>query len=73
MSPLPRPFRLSPLLAALTVTALLAGCTTPASKREAAAENLPADPNALVLGAEMALQRGQYLEARRTARRDQLD
>ena len=63
MSPLPRPFRLSPLLAALTVTAVLAACTTPASKREAAAENLPADPNALVLGAEMALQRGQYLEA----------
>lgn len=54
----PRP---SALVAALLAT-VLAGCVTAGKSKEPAAE-LPADPNALVLGAEMALQRGQYLEA----------
>lgn len=50
-------------VAALLLASVLAGCATPGAKREVDAESLPADPNALVLGAEMALQRGQYLEA----------
>jgi tetratricopeptide (TPR) repeat protein len=51
-------------VAALLLASLLAACTAPGgSKPGAEADNLPADPNALVLGAEMALQRGQYLEA----------
>ncbi|HKE94909.1 MAG TPA: tetratricopeptide repeat protein [Povalibacter sp.] len=41
---------------------LLGGCATK-QPQKAAAETLPSDPNALVLGAEVALQRGQYLEA----------
>jgi tetratricopeptide (TPR) repeat protein len=45
------------------LTSVLAACSTSGTQREQAVENLPADPNALVLGAEMALQRGQYLEA----------
>ncbi|WP_129647613.1 tetratricopeptide repeat protein [Peristeroidobacter agariperforans] len=63
MSPLPPPFRYSPRIAAFLLASVLAACTAPGGKREPAVENLPADPNALVLGAEMALQRGQYLEA----------
>lgn len=55
--------RTSARVAALLLASVLAACTTTGAKREAAAENLPADPNALVLGAEMALQRGNYLEA----------
>lgn len=47
----------------MLLASVLAACTSPGAKREAGAENLPVDPNALVLGAEMALQRGQYLEA----------
>jgi tetratricopeptide (TPR) repeat protein len=54
--------RSSALVAALLLTSVLAGCATGGKSKEPAAE-LPADPNALVLGAEMALQRGQYLEA----------
>jgi tetratricopeptide (TPR) repeat protein len=49
------------------LAALIAGCSsTPKSEAPAAdAEALPGDPNALVLGAEVALQRGQFLEASR--------
>lgn len=54
--------RPSALVAALLLASVLAGCVTPGKSKEPDAE-LPADPNALVLGAEMALQRGQYLEA----------
>jgi tetratricopeptide (TPR) repeat protein len=54
--------RSSALVAALLLTSVLAGCVTSGKSKEPDAE-LPADPNALVLGAEMALQRGQYLEA----------
>ncbi|MDY6948291.1 MAG: tetratricopeptide repeat protein [Pseudomonadota bacterium] len=56
-------YRSTTRVAALVLTSVLAACSMPGSQREQAAENLPADPNALVLGAEMALQRGQYLEA----------
>lgn len=55
-------------LAAILVASLLAGCATSGNRADsaaAAAESLPSDPNALVLGAEVALQRGQYLEASR--------
>lgn len=55
--------RSSARIAAVLLTSVLAACSTSGTRREQAAENLPADPNALVLGAEMALQRGQYLEA----------
>jgi tetratricopeptide (TPR) repeat protein len=51
---------------ALVLATLLAGCATPQERSGAtptAGEPLPGDPNALVLGAEVALQRGQYLEA----------
>jgi tetratricopeptide (TPR) repeat protein len=54
--------RPSALVAALLLASVLAGCVAPGKSKDAEAE-LPADPNALVLGAEMALQRGQYLEA----------
>lgn len=43
--------------------AMLAGCAS--APKQPAAEALPDDPNALVLGAEVALQREQYLEAAR--------
>lgn len=55
-------------LAAIVVASLLTGCATSGNhsdSKAAAAESLPADPNALVLGAEVALQRGQYLDASR--------
>src|SRR5690349_2175847 len=56
--------RSSARVAALLLASVLAACTSPGgSKPDTEAENLPPDPNALVLGAEMALQRGQYLEA----------
>jgi tetratricopeptide (TPR) repeat protein len=56
--------RSSARVAALLLSCALAACTAPGgSKTDTDAENLPGDPNALVLGAEMALQRGQYLEA----------
>jgi tetratricopeptide (TPR) repeat protein len=46
---------------AVLLASLLAACTTPKEQPEKAV--LPGDSNALVLGAEVALQRGQYLEA----------
>lgn len=50
-------------IAAVVAAAVLAGCAgTPAPT---ATDTLPDDPNALVLGAEVALQRGQYLDASR--------
>jgi tetratricopeptide (TPR) repeat protein len=61
------------VVAALRITlaaglaCVLTGCATP-GEREAAADEPAAqadDPNALELGAEVALQRGQYLEASR--------
>src|SRR5688572_2780210 len=56
--------RSSARVAALLLASMIAACTVPGgSKPDADAENLPGDPNALVLGAEMALQRGQYLKA----------
>lgn len=54
------------LSSALLLAALLAACATPPEGSDGAhagGESLPGDPNALVLGAEVALQRGQYLEA----------
>jgi tetratricopeptide (TPR) repeat protein len=56
------------------VTCLLVGCASPpqsttaqaarqGASRGDASEGLPSDPNALVLGAEVALQRRQYREA----------
>lgn len=58
------------ILAAALVMSLsggLAGCATSgtAPAKAAAVDDLPADPNALVLGAEVALQRNQYREASR--------
>ena len=50
----------------LVVTLLTAACTTPGKPAEQtppSGQTLPSDPNALVLGAEVALQRGQYREA----------
>ena len=50
----------------LVVTLLTAACTTPGKPAEQttpSGQALPSDPNALVLGAEVALQRGQYREA----------
>lgn len=51
----------------LVVTLLTAACATPGKPAEQATtpsgQALPSDPNALVLGAEVALQRGQYREA----------
>jgi Flp pilus assembly protein TadD len=52
----------------ILIACLLGGCTTPgkpSDQASSAAESLPSDPNALVLGAEVALQRNQYLEASR--------
>lgn len=59
------------LPAAILIVALAfggpAGCATsnPGDSAASRAETLPADPNALVLGAEVALQRKQYLQASR--------
>jgi tetratricopeptide (TPR) repeat protein len=55
-------------IGALALLAVLAACSSSQQRTDeppAAAEPLPKDPNALVLGAEVALQRGQYLEASR--------
>jgi tetratricopeptide (TPR) repeat protein len=54
----------------LIVAGWLAGCAAPqvqpqGSADEAESATLPTDPNALVLGAEVALQRNQYREASR--------
>jgi tetratricopeptide (TPR) repeat protein len=54
--------RPSALVAAVLLASVLTGCVTAGKSKDPEAE-LPSDPNALVLGAEMALQRGQYLEA----------
>lgn len=56
-------FRPTARVAALLLTSVLAACAGPGAKQDTDVANLPVDPNALVLGAEMALQRGQYLEA----------
>lgn len=63
-----RPYPHSAGLAALLVVTLLtAACATtgkPAAQATTpSGQQLPSDPNALVLGAEVALQRGQYREA----------
>ena len=59
--------RLAPVgrLSALLIAALLAGCASQGHQDASAktVEPLPADPSVLVLGAESALQRGQYREA----------
>jgi tetratricopeptide (TPR) repeat protein len=49
------------------VLTVLAGCAAPGGKPDTPEEGgaLPSDPNALVLGAELALQRGQHLDASR--------
>jgi tetratricopeptide (TPR) repeat protein len=44
---------------------LMGGCATTGNQDAPEADTIPDDPNALVLGAEVALQRGQYLEASR--------
>ena len=57
---------LAGLATLLVVTLLTAACATtgnPAQQRPPSGQQLPSDPNALVLGAEVALQRGQYREA----------
>ncbi|HJY37548.1 MAG TPA: hypothetical protein VJ299_08790, partial [Steroidobacteraceae bacterium] len=55
------------LAALLVVTLLTAACATTGKQAQQATtpsgQELPNDPNALVLGAEVALQRGQYREA----------
>jgi tetratricopeptide (TPR) repeat protein len=55
------------LLLAAILTTCLTACSTPAQRDEEPAapsgQPLPEDPNALVLGAEIALKRGQYREA----------
>jgi tetratricopeptide (TPR) repeat protein len=61
------PSRFAGLATLLVVTLLTAACATPGKPAEQATtpsgQALPSDPNALVLGAEVALQRGQYREA----------
>jgi tetratricopeptide (TPR) repeat protein len=55
-------FRLLTLMLASAL--LVAGCAAPKSRPDSAATaELPTDPNALILGAEVALQRKQYLDA----------
>jgi len=55
------------LSALLVVTLLTAACATTGKQAQQettpSGQPLPSDPNALVLGAEVALQRGQYREA----------
>lgn len=48
--------------AAVVLSCLLVACAS-SGKKPTQAETVPADPNALVLGAEVALQRGEYLDA----------
>jgi tetratricopeptide (TPR) repeat protein len=73
----PRNFASTPLavgLCSAVIAGLLVGCATspsstqtsgapPAAPSARESEALPNDPNALVLGAEVALKRGQYREA----------
>lgn len=52
----------------LVIASLLSACTAPGQRGDRPApgeEVLPADPDALVLGGEVALQRGRHLEASR--------
>ncbi len=49
----------------MCVAVVLAGCASTGGSASAESETVPDDPNALILGAEVALQRGQYLEASR--------
>jgi tetratricopeptide (TPR) repeat protein len=49
-------------LCAVLLSVVLGACAT-SGKKPAAEEGSAGDPNALVLGAEVALQRGEYLEA----------
>lgn len=53
----------------LVIASSLSACAVPGQREDRSAgsgeEALPADPDALVLGAEVALQRGRYLEASR--------
>jgi tetratricopeptide (TPR) repeat protein len=58
-------FNLRSLIAGFLVLAVLAGCASSGGKPDIPKEELPSDPNALVLGAELALQRGEHLEASR--------
>lgn len=56
------------LLLVLAGALLMSACTAPKTRPEAepaAQAELPADPNALILGAEVALQRKQFLDASR--------
>jgi tetratricopeptide (TPR) repeat protein len=56
------------ILIAVLLAGGLAGCKAPGNQQDPASprgDSLPADPNALVLGAEVALQRNQFLEASR--------
>ena len=61
-------YLLKSLFLGLLASVLVGACATPGTDPqtdESGPETLPGDPNALVLGAEVALQRGQYLEASR--------
>ena len=55
--------RASIVAGSLVFAVLASGCAAPPKSEPS--EALPSEPNALVLGAEMALQRGEYLEASR--------
>jgi tetratricopeptide (TPR) repeat protein len=54
-------------LVTLLAACVLAGCAATAERTDSkpGEEELPSDPDALVLGAEVALQRGEYLQAAR--------
>ena len=60
--PAGRRFAVATLLLAMV---LVQGCAGTGKQAAPEADAVPDDPNALVLGAEVALQRGQYLEASR--------
>ena len=49
--------------ATAVLSCLLLGACASTGQKSPSEETSPADPNALVLGAEVALQRGEYLEA----------
>jgi tetratricopeptide (TPR) repeat protein len=50
-------------LAPWVAACIFSGCATPHSTAPATPAPVPNDPNAVVLGAEVALQKGEYLEA----------